>query len=239
MLHPELLHEVCGFPGRRRPRLRGVSVEFGLKRRLVGLNDGGAEGKQLLVSLEIDLRLPPELGAEPLRLLAARIDREELQQVLKILHLRRKLRAAVERERDQMPQRLRLGKHLGLLLGDQMIKRPDQPVVIRRVVLEKRLEKLRVLLQLRQNRLLHRLHRCNERRKRLKRDTVFRRKTLADALHGVWNIVRLREAALQNKIQLDHGVKMRKIPHAHARPPKSVIDIYYTPSGEKWQGGSA
>ena len=63
--------------------------------------------------------LPPELGAEPLRLLAARIDREELQQVLKILHLRRKLRAAVERERDQMPQRLRLGKHLGLLLGDQ------------------------------------------------------------------------------------------------------------------------
>ena len=80
---------------------------------------GGAEGKQLLVSLEIDLRLPPELGAEPLRLLAARIDREELQQVLKILHLRRKLRAAVERERDQMPQRLRLGKHLGLLLGDQ------------------------------------------------------------------------------------------------------------------------
>lgn len=119
MLHPELLHEVCGFPGQRRPRLRGGSVEFGLKRRLVGLNDGGAEGKQLLVSLEIDLRLPPELGAEPLRLLAARIDREELQQVLKILHLRRKLRAAVERERDQMPQRLRLGKHLGLLLGDQ------------------------------------------------------------------------------------------------------------------------
>ena len=100
-------------------RLRRGSVEFGLKRRLVGLNDGGAEGKQLLVSLEIDLRLPPELGAEPLRLLAARIDREELQQVLKILHLRRKLRAAVERERDQMPQRLRLGKHLGLLLGDQ------------------------------------------------------------------------------------------------------------------------
>ena len=175
MLHPELLHEVCGFPGRRRPRLRGVSVEFGLKRRLVGLNDGGAEGKQLLVSLEIDLRLPPELGAEPLRLLAARIDREELQQVLKILHLRRKLRAAVERERDQMPQHLRLGKHLGLLLGDQMIKRPDQPVVIRRVVLEKRLEKLRVLLQLRQNRLLHRLHRCNERRKRLKRDIITRR----------------------------------------------------------------
>lgn len=87
MLHPELLHEVCGFPGQRRPRLRGGSVEFGLKRRLVGLNDGGAEGKQLLVSLEIDLR--------------------------------RKLRAAVERERDQMPQRLRLGKHLGLLLGDQ------------------------------------------------------------------------------------------------------------------------
>ncbi len=119
MLHPELLHEVCGFPGQRRPRLRSGSVEFGLKRRLVGLNDGGAEGKQLLVSLEIDLRLPPELGAEPLRLLAARIDREELQQVLKILHLRRKLRAAVERERDQMPQRLRLGKHLGLLLGDQ------------------------------------------------------------------------------------------------------------------------
>ena len=73
---------------------------------------------------------------------------------------------------------LRLRKYLGLLLGDQMIKRPDQPVVIRRVVLEKRLEKLRVLLQLRQNRLLHRLHRCNERRKRLKRDTVFRRKTL-------------------------------------------------------------
>lgn len=35
-----------------------------------------------------------------------------------------------------MPQRLRLRKHLGLLLGDQMIKRPDQPVVIRRVVLE-------------------------------------------------------------------------------------------------------
>ena len=146
MLHPELLHEVCGFPGQRRPRLRGGSVEFGLKRRLVGLKDGGAEGKQLLVSLEIDLR--------------------------------RKLRAAVERERDQMPQRLRLRKYLGLLLGDQMIKRPDQPVVIRRVVLEKRLEKLRVLLQLRQNRLLHRLHRCNERRKRLKRDTVFRRKTL-------------------------------------------------------------
>lgn len=87
MLHPELLHEVCGFPGQRRLRLRGGSVEFSLKRRLVGLNDGGAEGKQLLVSLEIDLR--------------------------------RKLRAAVERERDQMPQRLRLGKHLGLLLGDQ------------------------------------------------------------------------------------------------------------------------
>ena len=43
----------------------------------MGLNDGGAEGKQLLVSLEIDLRLPPELGAEPLRLLAARIDRME------------------------------------------------------------------------------------------------------------------------------------------------------------------
>lgn len=40
MLHPELLHEVCGFPGQRRPRLRGGSVEFGLKRRLVGLNDG-------------------------------------------------------------------------------------------------------------------------------------------------------------------------------------------------------
>ena len=87
MLHPELLHEVCGFPGQRRPRLRSGSVEFGLKRRLVGLNDGGAEGKQLLVSLEIDLR--------------------------------RKLRAAAERERDQMPQRLRLGKHLGLLLSDQ------------------------------------------------------------------------------------------------------------------------
>ena len=87
MLHSELLHEVCGFPGQRRPRLHGGNVEFGLKRRLVGLNDGGAEGKQLLVSLEIDLR--------------------------------RKLRAAVERERDQMPQRLRLGKHLGLLLGDQ------------------------------------------------------------------------------------------------------------------------
>lgn len=40
MLHPELLHEVCGFPGQRRPRLRSGSVEFGLKRRLVGLNDG-------------------------------------------------------------------------------------------------------------------------------------------------------------------------------------------------------
>ena len=45
MLHPELLHEVCGFPGQRRPRLRGGSVEFGLKRRLVGLNDGGCRGQ--------------------------------------------------------------------------------------------------------------------------------------------------------------------------------------------------
>ena len=39
MLHPELLHEVCGFPASA-ARVCAAAASFGLKRRLVGLKDG-------------------------------------------------------------------------------------------------------------------------------------------------------------------------------------------------------
>ena len=168
LLHPELLHEVRRLPGQRSLCLRSGGPELVLKHGFVLPDDGDTEGDQLLIEPKIGFRLTPELGAEPLGLLAARVDCEELQQILKILHLGREFRAAVERERDQMPQRFRLGKRFGLLLGNQMKKRPDQPVVIRRIILEKRLEKLWMLLQLRQNGFLHCLHGRDKRGKRLK-----------------------------------------------------------------------
>ena len=61
----------------------------------------GAEVQQTEVLVQILLWLPPELGADPLGLPAAGIDREELHQAVKVPDLRRELRLAVQGQGDQ------------------------------------------------------------------------------------------------------------------------------------------
>ena len=207
MLHAELLREVGGLSGQGGLGLSQRSLELRLEGGLLLLDDGGAEGQQLLIAAEIALRLAPELRAEPLGLLAAGIDGEELQQALKIPHLGREILAEIERQGDEMPQGLRLREGIFLLLGDQVEEGPDEPVVIGGVGLEERLQQVLPLRQHRQDRFLQRLDRRDQGGERLQGDAVFHGEAFADALHGIGDVGRLPKAALQDKIEFQHGIE--------------------------------
>ena len=130
-----------------------------------------------------------------------------MQQALKIPHLGREILAEIERQGDEMPQGLRLREGIFLLLGDQVEEGPDEPVVIGGVGLEERLQQVLPLRQHRQDRFLQRLDRRDQGGERLQGDAVFHGEAFADALHGIGDVGRLPKAALQVKIEFQHGIE--------------------------------